>query len=1348
MMEQQRMETRLNSENGTHCVSQHDAKCTDQQMPSQPNNTPLKRLVHNSKRLSIRRNVMDCPMHTHATSDAASKAVSPSILAKSFWMMALFLASQLYATNAIAVSTLTSTTVTTSIYDTYGNPTSLTVSTTGDNPSGASETYTTQTISTFTNTESTWHLGRLTRAEVTQTLPGGSNDTRTSAFAYDSNGLLIQETIEPDTPALRLITDHGYDAFGNKTSVTVSGGSGATAIASRTTTTLYDPRGQFATYTSNAVGHSETRTYNAHYGVMEQLTGPNDLDTDWAYDSFGRQISETRADGTVTTVTREWCNGFNGETGNSSCPVGGALSVTTQNTGAPTSVAYSDAFGRALRSQTQGFDSTATYVDTEYNHLGQVVAKSRPYFAGDSAYWSAIDYDALGRVIQTTGADGSVTVSSYQGLTVGITNDKGQTNWRINSVIGQLAETEDNEGNIATYTYDHFGNLTVLTDANGNTISNTYDLRGRKIAMDDPDMGLWAYSYNALGELISQTDAKSQSVTMSYDLLGRMMSRVEAEGTSTWVYDYPAGNNYGDGQAAHSIGKLISVSGAEGKDEDYSYDAQGRIDSTSTTITGTSASYVQSQTYDASGRVDTQTYPLRAHDNGRLKVQHQYTALGHLEKIVNADNTSEVYWQALAVNAEGQVTSQQYGNGVTTQSAFIAQTGLISAIGSSSPSGTNNIQDLTFDFDTLGNFILREDLGQSTSESFGYDTLNRLTSSTLGSVTKTYGYDVLGNLTSKTGIGSYSYGGSRPHAVTQVAGHNVNYDANGNVTQNYNFTSSVTRNLSWSSYNKPVQIDQGTTTLTFKYGAGRELFRQGTSANSNPTEYRYYINPVFEVDSKVGKNTYIHYIKAGSQTVGMFKSINDFAQGNDTEETRYLHRDHLGSITAITDETALVVESLSYDPHGKRRQPSWDDAASQIFTTQLSKCFTGHVYLEEVGLIHMSGRVYDPDLGRFISADPTIQYPEVQQNFNRYTYVNNNPLSYTDPSGFGFFSSLFKAIGKIIGGVVKAVVGVVKAVLNSPILRTVAAIAIAVFAPAALPAFVKGFAAGFVASGGDLKAGLIGAITAGAFNYVGHSDSFRNFANSFGQVGAKVVRTIAHGIVGGASQALRGGKFLAGFLSAGFSQALEQTGVYGKLSLSNPTGPGGYAQNAVVSAVVGGTASVLGGGKFKNGALTGAFSRLFNDVAAHRQTGLNTGDDISSKKAVLNIRNERDETITLNAGELTVNVQAGETAGPFEVNAGETGLHITSDSGSQFGANSFSIRESYRYDVIVFGTDYVSRVFSNSIVDFSVSQGLNFNGSQNFFIRGVNLRPLKTEVRIGGSRGIKVFDGQCGLIGC
>ena len=57
--------------------------------------------------------------------------------------------------------------------------------------------------------------------------------------------------------------------------------------------------------------------------------------------------------------------------------------------------------------------------------------------------------------------------------------------------------------------------------------------------------------------------------------------------------------------------------------------------------------------------------------------------------------------------------------------------------------------------------------------------------------------------------------------------------------------------------------------------------------------------------------------------------------------------------------------------------------------------------------VHMNGRVYDPDLGRFISADPYVQYPMSTQNYNRYTYVDNNPLSYTDPSGFHIFGDYY-----------------------------------------------------------------------------------------------------------------------------------------------------------------------------------------------------------------------------------------------------------------------------------------------------------------------------------------------------
>ena len=62
--------------------------------------------------------------------------------------------------------------------------------------------------------------------------------------------------------------------------------------------------------------------------------------------------------------------------------------------------------------------------------------------------------------------------------------------------------------------------------------------------------------------------------------------------------------------------------------------------------------------------------------------------------------------------------------------------------------------------------------------------------------------------------------------------------------------------------------------------------------------------------------------------------------------------------------------------------------------------FTDHEQLDAVGLIHMNGRVYDPELGRFLSADPFVQAPLSSQSYNRYSYVFNNPLSFTDPSGF------------------------------------------------------------------------------------------------------------------------------------------------------------------------------------------------------------------------------------------------------------------------------------------------------------------------------------------------------------
>lgn len=232
--------------------------------------------------------------------------------------------------------------------------------------------------------------------------------------------------------------------------------------------------------------------------------------------------------------------------------------------------------------------------------------------------------------------------------------------------------------------------------------------------------------------------------------------------------------------------------------------------------------------------------------------------------------------------------------------------------------------------------------------------------------------------------------------------------------------------------------------------------------------------------------------------------------------------------------------------------------------------YTGHEQLDEVGLIHMNGRMYDIRTGRFTSADPHVQYPGSTQNHNRYAYVQNNPLKYTDPSGY-FLKKLWRGIKKHW--------------------RTIVAIAVTVVAPMIAPtlwmAIAAGFTSGMVASGGDWRAGLIGAAAGGLFHGVGTKFANRDigFLNR-----AHVEKILAHGVVGGAVGVAQGGKFGHGFLSSGFAQFAAPG-----IDMVDSGRAGASVTRTLIAAATGGVASSMGGGKFANGALTGAFSRAFND---------------------------------------------------------------------------------------------------------------------------------------------------------
>ncbi len=1012
------------------------------------------------------------------------------------------------------------TTVTTnSTYDNFGNPTDITVTT----DDVGIDTYTTTTVNTYTNDTTKWHLGRLTQAVVTKTGGAQSSPARTSTFEYDSaSGLLTKETIEPNS-SFELIKTYTHDSFGNRDSVTESG----TGITSRTTTTNYDSKGQFPVTITNDLGHIETRGNYDAYGNPGFLTGPNDLTTTWEYDTLGRKSKETRADGTVTDITYEFCG---------SCPSQvstlASYKITTTTTGSATSTQYYDAVNRVILTETESFDGTSVFAETKFDAQGRVDERSNPYFGTTTTYWTEYEYDELGRVTQEISPTTGTTSMAYSGFMTTVTNDENQTSKEQTNSLGQTLWTEDDNDNQLTFEYDAQGNLISVTDSEDNVTSNTYNLRGFKTQMLDPDMGTWTYSYNALGELTSQTDAKSQTVSMTYDTLGRLITRIENEGTTTWTYD----------NCTKGKGKPCSVSHYGGYSRTHTYDDKGRPSSTTTTISGTS--YTTTTTYDGSGRVEDVTYP----SSTNFKVEHVYNTWGYLQKVRNANNASEEYYFAQAADHFGNITTETLGHGagaITTFRSYQQNSGRIHHIDSV-------VQDLEYTFDNLGNLTQRKDHDQTgLTEDFSYDNLNRLTqTNVVGAGTVTFTYDDLGNITNKSDVGNYSYGAGNagPHAVTNAGGITYAYDNNGNQI------SGDGKTITWSSYNKPTLITKGGSSSAFTYGPDRARYLQVTDDGTDITTTTY-IGGLYEKVEIGSETKEKHFIRAGSQTIAIYTTSN---QTSDT--TEYLHRDHLGSIDTITDASGMVVDKLSFDAFGKRRLSNWNAGVPVLNSLHNTRGFTGHEMLDAVGLIHMNGRVYDPLLGRFMSADPTMQFPKNMQNYNRYSYVLNNPLSYTDPSGFFVkaFKKLVKSVSKALKSVSKALRSISRAIrsaLDNPYVRAALGIAAGALAyhfvylayigyaagstgalggiTASIAATAKtialtagGFAGGLVLSGGDLKTAIVSGLSAGAFGAIGAK---------FGHVwNAK--RVLAHGVVGGITEETSGGDFIEGFkLQVGLS---------------------------------------------------------------------------------------------------------------------------------------------------------------------------------------------------------------------
>ncbi len=412
----------------------------------------------------------------------------------------------------------------------------------------------------------------------------------------------------------------------------------------------------------------------------------------------------------------------------------------------------------------------------------------------------------------------------------------------------------------------------------------------------------------------------------------------------------------------------------------------------------------------------------------------------------------------------------------------------------------------------------------------------------------TVGYADNGNITSKSDAGSFdyttqqagcSYSGlpAQPHAVRKAGSIVYCYDKNGNMVARGGST------ISWYSYNQPNLINAGSNSSQFNYNANHQRWKQ-VAVDGTGTTTTWYVGGILEKLSRPGGVIeYRHMIPAGS---GMAIYLR---KPDGTNSTTYVTTDHLGSGDLILDSTANVLARESFTPFGARRGSNWTGTPTSgdytTFSNTTRRGFTGHEMLDAVSLVNMNGRVYDPLIGRFLSADPIVQTINLSQALNPYSYVMNMPLTLTDPSGYSWLSSLFHSIGHFLKKWGAMIVGVVMTIMGQPWYWAV--IASSAFGAAVSGGnFIQGFVTGVI----------IGTITAGIGNKIGLGGWAAKVVGDTGSglLNAALQGALVGALTGGVVSAAMGGSFWAGFTGGALAGAVAGAMTWAAKNYLSPKG--------------------------------------------------------------------------------------------------------------------------------------------------------------------------------------------------
>ncbi len=781
-------------------------------------------------------------------------------------------------------------------------------------------------------------------------------------YAYDEAGRLTR-IVRPDGEEARATytehgqrltetafggatTTYGYDARGRLVAVTDAEG--------RKTTIGYDETGRMTTF-RDASGHTTTQAYDGNDNLLT-VTDPLGRTWQQRYDAMDRLVEVERPSGATTRY------GY----GVHSAPerLVDALGAETiiERDGEGRVLQVTDAEGRHRR---YGYDASGRLAYTEdglgNRHTLAYDAAGRLKEARDALHQltEAITYDAAGNPVAVTGASGQAATYRFNALRQATSHIDalGRETTFAYDAAQRLIETREAGAAVYRQAFGASGELLSQIDANGNETRYRYDHSGRLVEETRADGGVSAFAYDETGQLTSTTTPSGKDTTYTYDAAGQLTTQTDDAGSLSLTYDVD--------------GRVTGIE-EQGKRAERQYDANGRL-----TRYIDSRGYVISYVYDRSGRMTAMTYP-----DGK-EVQYRYDAAGRLAEVRDWAGRLTRY----RYDANGRLIQTDRPNRTVEQRMYSAS-GELTKLQDWRLPGIP-LQQLTYGYNALGQIVAEGE------KQYRYDELRRLVHHASPGKKSWYTYDAGGNLT-ETGeecavsatnasrlTDSFTYG--KDNRLRTWGDFPAEFDAEGNLLY-------VTDGVGVDAYEYDAR-NRLTTSATARYVYDAENRRIGQieQTEQGERETQYVWDPsnaldgldhlLMELDGDGNPCAYYVY---GHGLIG---------REDATGRYRAYHYDARGSTTLLTDEQGQVTDRYTYGVYG--------EAEGHEGKTCQPYRYNGRdgVQTDADGLLYMRARYYHPRLKRFLNRDVVRGSLMDGQTFNRYAYVNGDPIGYVDPLG-------------------------------------------------------------------------------------------------------------------------------------------------------------------------------------------------------------------------------------------------------------------------------------------------------------------------------------------------------------